>query len=257
MIKNYGLKISEFPDEHAYVLGGALGLSKIVMRPDGDWTDFLPAYEPQFGADWDSSGCVIWGHQNAIETMLKQRTWDEYNFSERFNYIIGKVRPPGSDPHEQIELIRKYGLVDSKFLPMNKTNEEFIRPDPMTKELLGRGEKFIYEVKHEYVWQNSQTKEQRMDKIKECLQYSPLGVSVTAWYEENGIYVDNGEPNTHWCVLYGIDNKGYKIFDSYDHSHKILSFDHNIQVCKRYALEPRLIKKKGFWLWELLKRLFG
>ena len=78
-------------------------------------------------------------------------------------------------------------------------------------------------------------------KIKECLRYSPLGVSVTAWVydDETETFIDNGIPNTHWCVLYGWNDKGWKIFDSYNQSKKILSYDHNIQMCKRYLLTSK------------------
>ncbi|MEK7662405.1 MAG: hypothetical protein AAB355_02860 [Patescibacteria group bacterium] len=252
--KNYGLQISKTPDPNAYILGGLTELPKIIIQPDRDYSLSLPKYEPQFGGGWDSSGCVIWGHQNAIEIILKKTTGIEYNFSERFNYITGNVTPPGSDPHEQAEYIRKYGLIADVSLPMTKTYEEFITPKPMTNELLVEGKRWTYTMKHQFVWDTPQTKGQRLEKIKEYLQYSPLGASVTAWILENGVYVDNGQPNTHWCVLYGIDDKGYKIFDSYDQSKKILSFDHNIQICKRYFLEKRAIKR--FWLWEILNRLF-
>lgn len=80
------------------------------------------------------------------------------------------------------------------------------------------------------------TKEEKTKLIKEHLKYSPLGVSVTAWSEKDGVYVDNGQRNTHWTMLYGWTDKGWKIYDSYAPHRKILSFDHNIEVSKRYSL---------------------
>lgn len=252
--KNYGLKFSETPDVNAYVLGGLIELPKIVLRPDGDWSNFLPVYEPQFNKQFDSYGCTVWGSQNCLEIYLKQQTGVEYNFSERFTYILAGIRPPGADPHEVIESMRKYKVIPDKLLPFTDSYEEFLTPNPMTEQLLAEGRKWSYGLGHQYVWNIPQTKEQRLNKIKEYLRYSPLGVSVTAWILENGVYVDNGQPNTHWCVLYGITDNGYLIFDSYDHGHKVLSFDHQIQVAKRFYLEKKTIKR--FWLWELLRRLF-
>jgi hypothetical protein len=87
--------------------------------------------------------------------------------------------------------------------------------------------------------------------MKEALKYSPLGVSVTAWYEEDGVYVDRGQLNNHWCVCYGyIEDEGetyWKIFDSYDHSTKMLHPDHNISFCKRYSLSVKSEQKVSVW----------
>ena len=236
-LKNYGLKIDD-KDENAYVLGGGM-LSKIILQPDGNWERYLPQYEPQFNAQYDSYGCTVWSIENVVETMLKKIEGIEYNFSERFIYILANIVPPGADPHYVMEVCRERGLIADALLPMTPSYEWFLTPKPMTENLLEEGLKFKYEVKHEYLWswRDSPTKEERLAKIREALQYSPIAVSVTAWIEENGVYVDNGQPNTHLTMLYAIGEKGYMIFDSYDSSIKVLSFDHNIQIAKRFHLE--------------------
>lgn len=264
-IKNYGLVVSP-RDEKAYVLGGGQ-LPKIVLREDGQWDEFLPQYEPQFNENYDSSGCTVWGTQNAEETILKLLTGVEYNFSERYNYILARVRPPGADPHWVAEIIRKYGVIEDYWLPFTTTYEEFLTPDPMSLDLLAKGQEFPYELQHEWLWQESQTKEKRMEIIKEYLRYGPLCVSVTAWIydDETETFIDNGMPNTHWCVLYGWNDKGFKIFDSYNQSRKVLSFDHNIQMAKRYVLKKKEIEQPikeeiishPNWLIEILKNLIS
>ena len=237
--RNYGLKFEE-KDPEAYVLGGLGALPRIVLEESGQWDRYLPKYEPQYNSLFDSYGCTVWGWQNLIEIMLEQRTGVERNFSERFTYILAKITPPGADPHHVAEVIRNNGLINNDLLPMTSEMSflEFLRPNPMAKELVEEGLTFGYELKHEYVFQNVLPKEERTKLMKEALRYSPLGVSVTAWYLENGLYVDKGQPNSHWCVLYGWNDKGWLIFDSYDQSTKTLSYDHKIQVCKRAHLEP-------------------
>ena len=260
---NYGLQIKD-DDPDAYILGGLTQLPKIVYQINGDWSSYLPAYEPQFNSFYDSYGCTVWGTQNIIETLLKRLKEKEYNFSERFNYILAGITPPGADPHYVIESVRENGLIANDKLPMTDSYEEFLKPNPMTDDLLEEGLKFPYEVRHEYVWRRPLSKEERTEKIREALQYSPLGVSVTAWNEENGVYVDNGEPNNHWCMLYAESANGWLIFDSYDQTKKTLSFDHNIYLCKRIYLQAStklqqvsLIKQIIKKLQELLNKLRG
>lgn len=254
-LKHYGLVISKVEDPQAYVLGGLTSLPKVVLQTKGDWSSFLPVYEPQFGGSFDSCGCTIWGTLNIYETLLKRIEGKEYNFSERFNYILGHIRPPGADPHESCENIRHNSVIPQEKLPMTQSFEEFVRPDPMLKEFELLAQKFPYELKHEYVWKGGVSKEARTELIRECLKYSPLGVSVTAWFLENGVYVDRGLPNTHWCELYGEEpGKGWLIFDSYDQSKKILSYDHNIQIAKRFMLVKKE-QPRNWWL-DIIKRLF-
>ena len=238
-IKQYGFVPSVISSDQ-YVLGGGQ-LPKIVLKEDGNYDDYLPQYEPQFNENYDSSGCTVFGTQNAIETILKFLTGAEYNFSERYNYILAGIRPPGADPHYVAEIIRKYGVIEDYWLPFTSSFDEFLKPDPMTLDLLAKGQAFPFEIFHEWVWTSPQTREQRMEKIKECLRYGLLCGSVTAWVydDETETFIDNGIPNTHWCVLYGWNDKGWKIFDSYNQSRKILSYDHNIQMAERYYLKKK------------------
>ncbi len=157
-------------------------------------------------------------------------------YSERYHYNLIKIVPPGADPHDAAESFRQNGMIDYDLLPMTSTLAEYATPRPMPTSIVAKGIAHPYEMRHQYLWQKPISKEERVRLVKEHLRYSPLGVSVTAWKEQNGVYVDNGQPNTHWTMLYGWTDKGWKIYDSYSPNRKILSFDHNIEVCKRYVL---------------------
>lgn len=239
----YGFIPPKILSDH-YVLGSALSLGQEVIQPDGQWDAYLPTYEVQ-DDKFETYGCTVWGTENCIETLAKRIYGKEYNFSERYPYILTPVRPPGADPHAVAECIRHLGLVDQSVLPMTGTFEEFISPDPMLDWILRKGKEWIAanDFGHEWLFTTNPNNETRAALFKQALQYSPLGVSVTAWYEGGGVYVDLNLPNTHWCEIYGWEPRGWKVFDSYDHTKKILSYEHHVEYAKRYSLKPRAVKK--------------
>ena len=242
------------------VLGvGTRQLPRNKILPDGKtWDDYLPEYEPQFGDGWDSYGCTVWGTQNAIEFMLNCIEGGQHNFSERFVYNGAGVMPPGDDPSRIAQWIRENGMINEADLPFSRNKDTFYTPRPMTSGYLKRGQEWVYKLGYEWLWTTPQTKEQRLTKIKDALPFGPIGASVTAWIPgPNGTYIDNGQPNTHWCVIFVITDKGYKVFDSYDQSVKILSFDHNIQFAERYHLEVKKITPSTWqYILDWFKSLF-
>lgn len=246
-MRDFGYIEPEIKDED-YVLGAFTKLPKIELQKDGNWYPFLPRYEPQFNENFDSYGCTVWGTQNIIETFLKRLTGKEPNFSERFTYILAGIRPPGSDPHKVAEVVREFGLIEDRELPFTARYDEFLKPEPMTADLLDKGQRFLkdFSFGHEYVFKNETDGFKRLSLMREALKYSPLGVSVTAWFEnERGEFEDQGQPNNHWCVLFRIDEFDRPwIFDSYDQTIKILSKKHFIKTAKRYHIAPYTVETK-------------
>jgi hypothetical protein len=256
-LRDYGFVRPDITQEH-YVLGGS-SLPEVVRVTDGDWSSYLPVYEPQYNSYFDTHGCTVWGGENQIEIYLKQLTENEYNFSERFIYILAKILPPGADPHVVYETIRQYGLIDNSLLPMVDTFKDFLKPNPMTAPFLKKAQEFLEDwvYKHEWLWGEGRvlTPKQKIKIIKEQLKYSPIAVSVTAWFKNGEVFVDKGMRNTHWCVCFKVDDAGRPhIFDSYDQSIKILSSSHNIEFAKKIYMERRTITKGRLTL--LLERLY-
>lgn len=254
-MKNYGF-IEPKIDFNHYVCGdGRLGAT--VLNPSGNWENWLPVYEPQTLPDGEEEyGCTVWGMQNQLETLIKFLTKKERNFDERFNYNLANINPPGTDPQITYETGRRNGFTEG-VLPMTQTLAEFRTPRPMVEPYLSDGLNFEWNFDHDWVLTGKETSDQRIQLLKSNLPISPIGVSVTAWFEQNGIYVDNGLPNNHWCVLYKMDDKYFYIFDSYDQSTKMLPLTHTITYAKRITLTPKITpeKKKNIIIvfWELLK----
>ena len=233
-IKNYGLVINKQDDPKAYKLG-AIELPKEILVQDGQWDKYLPDDESQVTPTYDTYGCTVFGTENIFQILEKQKLGNSQEYDERYIYNLAKINPPGADPHDVAESFRGNGQISGE-LPMTNTYEEYKTPRPMLSKYIQIGIEHPYELRHQWLWRGSLDKGQRTKLIMEHLKYSPLAVSVTAWKLSNGVYVDNGQPNTHWTVLYGFTDKGWKIYDSYAPHKKILSFDHNIEVCKRYQL---------------------
>ncbi len=72
MIKNYGLKLNDVPDLAAYKLG-AIELPKDTLAPDGQWDAWLPKDELQITPNYDTYGCTIYGTENILQTLEKQK----------------------------------------------------------------------------------------------------------------------------------------------------------------------------------------
>src|SRR3990167_5232171 len=234
--RNYGF-VPPSIDLNAYTLGGQTKLPKIILQPDGQWGAFAPKYEPQFNEFFDSYGCTVWGSQNGFEFLFKRIEGVEYNFSERFNYIISRIRPPGADPHKVLMDMHDHGVIPDERLPMTRFSAEFLTPDPMTDLYLKEGREFPYILSHEWVVYGTTTGWK--EKMMEALQYSRLCAGVYAWAEDDGIYKRMGS-DTHWTVIFGYkENEYWLCFDSYDQSVKKLDWNFGFSWVKRLYAEKK------------------
>lgn len=257
-MKNYGFHPEDVVIKPEDYLFGDNKLGAEVLQIDGQWDEFLPVYEPQ-AEKYETSGCTCWGTHNCRETLHKRLFGEEPNDSERFTYILAEVTLRGANPNNACEVIRNNGVVDQRHLPVPDTYEEFVTPKPMVRRFLNIGKEWLnnYQFGHDWILTGNESQEQRVIKIKVALQYSPVGASVSAWIpNKDGIFIDGGQPNNHWVMIYGHTDKGFKVFDSYTHEKKIISYDHQIQFAKRYTLS-KLKKSEKNWLKDLFTKLFS
>lgn len=277
---NYGFdeKLVEIEKE-AYILGVNSKLPTTIQVPDGEWPDIT--YEPQ-AEKYETSGCTIWGGENQTEMFVKQVYGFEPNYDERFSYLHCNVDPArGANPQNFYESVRHDGLIDNE--PMPDTLGEFLYTSYLTQERVNKGKQWLSRWNFWHDWLSDTSKE----TIKGTLPLSPVALSVTAWFRDaDGLYVDNGRPNTHWCVSKGYVKPGddlsryqvneamvqtlvakgaivLKIFDTYDFSWKLLHPDHRIAFAKRIYMEPKdegeveVLEKSGILekLLAILKQL--
>jgi len=68
-VKNYGFSVPKI-DKTNYVSGDGRLLGASFLNPEGDWSSWLPKYEPQ-AENYETWGCVPFGATSQIETMIK------------------------------------------------------------------------------------------------------------------------------------------------------------------------------------------
>lgn len=245
--KNYGLVFEPIADTD-YIFGYATPLKPQVLQEDGQWDEYLPVEEFQGFPNFEPSCCATMGSLNALEVLIKRIYKAELNFSDRWLAWNSGTTPQGNDPHRVLETLRKAGVPYEEKWPLREPTsfEEFYKNPPPKLFEDARADFYTkYDLKHQWVPSSREA-------MKEALKYSPLGISVYAWASRDGIYQQLGQDN-HWVLCYGWDEKGWKVFDSYDSSHKIYSFDAQISRVKSYVISN---KEPRFWLLELIKRLF-
>lgn len=257
---NFGL-LEIIRDARDYIMGEQFKLPRVPYCEDGNWEPHLPKYEPQ-AENYETQGCTVWGSQNQIETFEKRVYRKEPNYSERFTYNRVPVDPNrGADPKDTYQCIRQDGLIDNDLLQVPPTLAEFLDKSKITGSLLAKGQNWLKYNDFMYEWLWPSRPANALEIMKDMLQYSPLGVAVTAWYMDgSGKYVDMGQRNNHWCMCYRIDDEGIHIFDSYDHSKKVLSLDHKIGRAVRIWVgknKKTMLKRHVSLLERILKSLLG
>lgn len=238
--------------EH-YIFGSSQ-LVGTVICDNGDWRPFLLAGEWQRRA-FDTYGCTIYNTLHSIETLESKKLNEKINHSERFIYVKSRTLPPGNSPHVIAECIRTFGLIPEELLPFTdaiQSLDDYKNPLFVTPYMQSEGNHWLanYSFGHDWVFTDEHYVKQKHERMKEALRYSPLGVSVCAWKESNGLYYkDEGDTDNHWTVCVGFDGDNPIIFDSYEPFIKRLDSNYDFGFAKRYVLDktiPIIKKNESF-----------
>lgn len=257
---NYGLIHVPIVVGDNYVFGSSLSAGGAVLQPDGQWDDFLPPDEFQSVGGFDANDCATQGTLNSVETLIRRTLNVERQYSKRFLAVASGTTPQGNDVHKVAETLRKKGVVyEADCPPTGTTWQQFYAP--LSNALYGLALAFVAEFAfgHDYV-------PCAAPNIKDALRYSPLGFSVYAWWPDNDVNSPTfglmikppGARDGHWVMCYGYeDGKYWKIFDSYDNTHKKVAWSALPQVCKRYTLSRQVVSDDKFnWFLALLKKIW-
>lgn len=247
MLEKHGLIITP-PKEQDFVFGSNFSLSGRfkgeILQTDSNWGKYLPVDEPQ-SPFYETNACVSFGTDNALEILAKRVFDKHFDFSDRFVAKGSGTNPhAGNDPRTVAEWIRKnWACFESEWpASVAQTLEEFYSEPTKTVTLLANARKAEWEFGYEYVPANKA-------KIREALKYSPLGVSVPAWFlDGDRYYRPSGQTDSHWTVCYGITDKDeLLILDTYSPYLKTMRADFMPLVVMKYHLK-RQVANESFWV---------
>lgn len=258
-MKNYGYQ-EPILEEKDYIFGATL--TPKIINPSGQWLDFVPKKEIQRNQFIDSYNCTAYGSLEQLETLVKKQFGDDWNKSERFTGIEAGTYPPGNDPQKVYESIRKDGVIDESLLPFNETIQSvdvyYSLDNPGVCVREGQNWLDLHDFYHDWVITRFTPKDRKANLLKEALKSSPLGVSVYAWTERDGLYVkEDGDADNHWTLLVGYeDGKYWIVSDSYDKTIKHLAWGYNFTWAKRIDLRKRTMPRaKANYYIEILKNI--
>lgn len=197
-----------------FQFGGITGISDEILRPDGNWEEFLPDFEIQTGDGFDTMACVTFSALNCLEIMARFYQWgmDFGNRSDRFTAKMSGTTIVGNDFTSVADSIRKlHGSVFEIDWPFvdGMTREEYYTTIPLP--LQEQAKKFLdmYTVGFEYVWDDPQ-------HLVEALKRGPIQVGIYAYGPSvNGLYQRTDKKGNHAITLVScVEGERWRAFDS-------------------------------------------
>jgi hypothetical protein len=243
--------------ETDYVFGSGQ-LDVEILRPDGDWRDYLPPEEEQKRNGTESSACYIEASQHAIATLMEEK-YDikDSNFSSRFNALLSEGTPVGGSPLRGAQSIRDDGLIPDSMLPFSdeiKSWDDFHSFKGQSEslcKLTGKEWRKEWDPRYETVFTKNEPVEIKYARIAERLKSGTLVASVTAWYEKNGVYVKPlGMNDGHLIeITYLTPQCNAIVRDTYPPFEKKLEPWFNFDYCMFWNVNRTTISPQptGFW----------
>lgn len=231
------------PDQHVF----GVQQTPVIVQDNGDWRDCdsLPPFEQQARSFFDTYGCSIYNTLTPIEILERKLFKEQSEYAERAVYIGTNTRPPGNNPHVISEWIRGNGLIPEQMLPFTDSLQglsDYASPNPLTQDYIDKGKQWLAQktYAHDWVFSGGDVKDKTI-AMKEALRSSPLGVSVVAWQESNGLYYkEEGQQDNHWTCCIAYEGDSPIILDSYPPFIKKLQPNYDFGFAKRYSIEKKL-----------------
>lgn len=254
MLNKFGFNLDE-PSNKDLVFGTSLPY--IELQSDGNWESFLPDREFQNLNGVEPYACVTYTVLNAIETLIKRKYGISKNYSDRFLASISGTREGGNSPRTVCDALRKNGVPLQDIWPFNQNVDTFQKYyEEIPEEVKEIAKEFLNEWDFKYeVVPSTNT------MISLALKTSPLLISVSAWFEKDGIYYrPEGMIDNHATTLFVQSEGRYRrVFDSYDQP-CIKDVDWNampMQIVRFHIEKLETPPSKPYWFVELFNSLWS
>lgn len=222
--------------------------NKTILRPDGDWRNYLPPQEDQNKRGIESSACFIEGQQHTIATLEEEKFGEkDDNYSARFNALLSNGTETGGDPLAGADSIRNDGLISESLMPFGddiQSWDDFHSWKDVSEQamrLKGQEYRGKKKLSNEIVFERDESVKTKYAKLKKALTYSPCPISVCGWYEENGQYVkpDGARDNHLVEAVYLDDQNRITIRDTYAPYTKVLAPNYNCEFAMSWTVEKK------------------
>lgn len=244
----------DLTDDH-YRFGSGLLVGE-ELRSNGDWRDYLPPEEDQNKRGVESSACFIEGQQHAIAIIEEEQLGEpNNNYSSRFNAKLSKGTAQGGNPITGADSIRHDGLVRDNSMPFSEdiqSWEDFHSWKGVNEQTVKiEGQNYLKKksLGFDVVVERTQPIATKYLKMKQALKFSPLPASVSAWYEQDGIYVKpKGLRDNHLATIVYIDEQNRPYFwDTYAPYLKIGEPSYNVDFAMRWSVSRKQTTQVFDW----------
>lgn len=239
----YGLLIEKELSPFDWIAGGVSAAEKVVLREDGNFSNFLPDVEYQSGTYFDTMACVTFSALNNLEILAKVLGIGGWNKSDRFTAKQSGTSKRGNYLSVVADSVRmNHGAVDEPVWPYPREQrepvfewEDFYAAIPAEIQALGL--EFVKEYKINWEWVP-------VARVREMLKYGPMQVTVQAWPKANaqGLYENReaGRDYNHAVTLFNATDGYFEIYDHYQKSTKRLVPTYKFGSALQFTLSKRL-----------------
>lgn len=250
------------PEDYVF---GDNKLGDVPINPSGQWDAYLPDDNSQLQnlGNYERFCCVSEATLHSAEILQRKKCGDTTKYSVRFLSTVSGTGPKkGNDGGTVAQKLKDGGCVQETDWPFNAaTYEAFYTQPPANIIRLAKTQFSDNSFGHSWLTDTSPA------GMMKALTYSPPALGVYAWFgpDANGIYHrPPGTQDCHCVTVYGYEAGQYwKIFDSYDQTHKKLAWDYGFGVGKRFTLDrviPTAPSPAGWINWpkfiEVCRKLF-